>query len=327
MARIGKQTISLTNRIVGNVSVDGGAIRGEGGPIRPQLIVPLTIEMSQQPEESSLAVLSIDARLATDQHASPQQTLCQPIFQSLLDGLPARSFPSGTADQTIQLRFFLTPAEVEDIEQRRHAQGSDVFQLYLNVGLVVAAVKAYNNLTPGEAADPTPWKMQYGVFWQVMPFRTTSVSPLSIQIEQSTWVRDVLPGLGYDRLRLLELAFPPPLPDHGSAAAEFDRAKRALDERRYGDCIQACRGLLNMWEKHYGATQKKRVAEVIAAQRGWAEDDIRRSLLDTLWKEVGDISNAPHHPEGDTDSELLTRSDARLVLILTGALSEYVALT
>ena len=31
-----------------------------------------------------------------------------------------------------------------------------------------------------------------------------------------------------------------------------------------------------------------------------------RDLLDTLWKEVGDIAIAPHHPEGDADAELLT---------------------
>jgi hypothetical protein len=44
-----------------------------------------------------------------------------------------------------------------------------------------------------------------------------------------------------------------------------------------------------------------------------------------LWKEVGDIANAPHHPEGSVDAELFDWRDARLVLLLTAALSEYVA--
>jgi hypothetical protein len=159
------------------------------------------------------------------------------------------------------------------------------------------------------------------MFSQVLPFWTQRVDPVWMQIEQSTWVRNVLPGLGYDRLRLLELTFPPPMPGHGSAAAQFDKARRALDERRYGDCIQECRGLLNMWEKQYGATSKQRIAEIVAGDRQWADDDIRRQLLDTLWKEVGDVANAPHHPEG---AELFTGQDARLLLILTAALSEYV---
>jgi hypothetical protein len=120
------------------------------------------------------------------------------------------------------------------------------------------------------------------------------------------------------------MTFPPPLPDHTSAASQFDKAKRALDERRYGDCIQECRGLLNMWEKQYGATTKQRIAEIVAMDRGWAEDDIRRQLLDVLWKEIGDVANAPHHPEGDVNAELFDGRDARLLLVLAAALSEYV---
>ena len=38
----------------------------------------------------------------------------------------------------------------------------------------------------------------------------------------------------------------------------------------------------------------------------------------------GDIANAPHHPENDDDIELFDRRDARLVLMLTAVLSEYV---
>jgi hypothetical protein len=79
-----------------------------------------------------------------------------------------------------------------------------------------------------------------------------------------------------------------------------------------------------MWEKQYRATSKRRVAEVVADERQWPANDIRRQLLDTLWKEVGDVANAPHHPEGDVNAELFTGRDARLLLLLTAALSEYV---
>jgi hypothetical protein len=46
MGQVHKQSILLgSSRIVGAASVDGGAVRAEGGPIRPQLIVPLTLEL------------------------------------------------------------------------------------------------------------------------------------------------------------------------------------------------------------------------------------------------------------------------------------------
>jgi hypothetical protein len=79
-----------------------------------------------------------------------------------------------------------------------------------------------------------------------------------------------------------------------------------------------------MWEHQFKSTKARRVADIVASDRRWPDGDIRRQLLDVLWKEVGDIANAPHHPEGDVDAELFDEKDARLVLLLTAALSEYV---
>lgn len=325
MAQVHKQSITLGGgRLVGTVSVDGGAVRGEGGPLRPQLVVPVTLALNPQPDDSMLAVVWLHARLGFDQHASPHQLACQPISHPLVDGFHAHSLPHGSTDHTAYLRFFLSPWEVADLEQRRHAAGADVFQLYLGLDPIVAGMKTFNSFGPGQTPEQTAWDIQYGMFSQVLPFWTVRIEPVWVQIEPSTWIRDILPGLGYDRLRLLELTFPPPLPDHTSAATQFDKARRAFDERRYGDCIQECRGLLNMWEKQYRATSKRRIAEVVADERQWPANDIRRQLLDTLWKEVGDVANAPHHPEGDVNAELFTGRDARLLLVVTAALSEYV---
>jgi hypothetical protein len=195
--------------------------------------------------------------------------------------------------------------------------------MHLNLDVVVAGLKPHN----GPSDDDFPWEQQLGTFAEVFPFWTTQVQPVQINIDQSSWINKVLPGLGYDQLRLVELKFPPPLPDHINAASQFDKAKRALDERRYGDCIDKCRGLLNMWEQQFGATKNKHIAQVIADDRGWSDDDVRRQLLDSLWKEVGDVANAPHHPEGDVDVEVFERRDARLILLLTSALSEWVSET
>jgi hypothetical protein len=121
------------------------------------------------------------------------------------------------------MRFFLTPAELEDTEQRRHAAAGDILMLYLGLDAIVAGIKNYNSVGPNGPSEETPWDHGYGIFSQVLPFWTSQVPPLVVAIEQSTWVRDVLPGLGYDRSRLIELRFPPPLPDHLSAASQSTR--------------------------------------------------------------------------------------------------------
>jgi hypothetical protein len=47
------------------------------------------------------------------------------------------------------------------------------------------------------------------------------------------------------------------------------------------------------------------------------------ALLDSLWKEVGDLANLPHHPEGAVAAQTFDARDAELVLLLTAAVSTY----
>lgn len=325
MAQINKQSVLLgSGRSVGTVSVDSGRVRGEGGPVRPQIVVPLTIQMNPRAADSMIAICWIQAWLSTDPNAFPHTAICRPVSESLIPGFHSHSISQAPTEHTADLRFFLTPAEVEDVEQRRHAVNTDIFTLYLGLSVVVAGVKTFNGAGPNPAASPTPWGSDLGMLSEVFPFWTSQVSPVSVAVERSTWIREVLPGLGHDRSRLIEVRLPPPLPEHLSSAPQFDKARRAMDERRYDDCIQECRGLLSMWEKQFGASSQVRLAELVGRDRRWEENDVRRVLFDALWKGVGDVANAPHHPEGDVDSQRFDRRDARLVFILTAALSEYV---
>lgn len=78
-----------------------------------------------------------------------------------------------------------------------------------------------------------------------------------------------------------------------------------------------------MWERQLGATKSARIAELVANDRGWADTDPRRALLDSLWKGVGDLTNLPHHPEGALVAQTFDARDAELVLLLTAAVSTY----
>lgn len=324
MPQINKQHITVSNRIVGSMWVDGGAIRGDGGILQPQLIVPLTIEMGPMPEEAMVATVWVRARLLTDRSPGATPTT-RPVTELLLDGFPARSLPGAANDHTVELRMFLTMTELAALENHRHATSTDPFMVYLGVDAVVAGMRTYNELKPGEPQEPSAWHHQFGLLSEVLPFWNTRVDPLWISIEQTTWIRQVLPGIGYDASRLVEIDFPQALPGHPGAAIEWDKARRAYDERRYADSVAECRDLLFMWKRQLGATREKPLAAVVAERRHWPEQDGRRAFLDSVWKATTDISNAPHHPEGEASNQQLDAEDARLVLILTAALSAYLS--
>lgn len=322
--QIQKASIRVGSRFVGEVWVDGGTVRGEGGPARPQLVVPLTVTMQNAPEESMVAVLSVRASLSTSDNQSPHTLISSRVTEMLIDNMPIRSLPSGSRDLQVWLRFVLTDDEVERLELRRHADAEEMFTLFMSVEAVVAAVVAtHNQVRAGETPTATPWDYNFGMFSELQPFWNTQVDTVRIAIEQSRWVRDVLPGLGYDRRRLLELVFPPPLPDHKSAAREWDKARKAYDTKRYGDCVAECRDLLSMWRTQFGATAKNPIANVIADRNQWTATDNRRRFLADLWKSATDVANVEHHPEGTPDEQYFDAADARLILLLTAALSEY----
>lgn len=80
-----------------------------------------------------------------------------------------------------------------------------------------------------------------------------------------------------------------------------------------------------MWKRQLGATKEKPLATVVTERRRWPEGDGRRAFLDSVWKAITDITNAPHHPEGEASGQQFDAPDARLILLLTAALSAYLS--
>lgn len=328
MAQVNEASILAGGtRIVGKVRSDPGAVRGEGGPHDPRLVIPVSIEMNPQADGQTLALLRLTASLHLDQNAYDHTRIGFISAHDLIDGMPCLSTPRASSLHTVELRFPLTPATTNLIERARHSAQPGSFALYLSLQPTVAWLRnTYGQgratPAPGQSAE-SPWGMTLGLHSDLVYFWTTTAQPLRVGVETSAWTDRVLPGMGTDGVRLIELALPMGQAMPLSATREFDAARRALDERRYDDCVIRCRGVVKAWESHLAASKEHRVADQVSERVGWAAGDPRIQFLDSVWKALTDLTNASHHPEGQPAAFVAAERDARMAFMLLAITSEY----
>jgi len=156
-------------------------------------------------------------------------------------------------------------------------------------------------------------------------FWASSINPIILTVEMSQWVEKILPGFGYNQLRLIEVRLPPALPDHDAAVIEFDKARYAFDQRRYSDCVAACRGLVNMWNRLLDSTKSAPMGTVVGDKLGWPTDDKRRKFVNQTWAAAVDMVNPPHHPEGQSVPQEFGAHETKLLFRQVAILSEFLS--
>jgi hypothetical protein len=329
VAQVAEGDIKLgSTRIVGRLRVDAGMIRAEAGPLEPRLVIPVTIEMHNRPSDEMLALTYLIGSLHIGDQHNPATQVGLPARLELVPGMHAHSVPEGRSSHNVELRFQLNPQAVHRLETARHESAAQVFTLNLPcTGAVAWVHKTWGEMRPargqaGATTEEDPFKLQLGMHSDLSFFWTVDIDSLRIQIEPSAWVTNVLPGLGLDTMRLVEVSFPPKLPGSGNAPRAFDEALQAFNARRYEECISKCRGLVSAWSKKFGATKTRPLADILAAHHAWPATDPRIKWLDSIWRATVDMSNEPHHPESGS-IHMLDRHDARLHLMIVAALSDY----
>lgn len=307
---------------IGQLTCNPADIQGGGTPDAPTLIVPVTIRLNNQPTGSTIALSALEAVLCTSD--GPTGTpLGTAVYRDLRLGQPITSVPQGGHDHPVEFTFHLSPATVEQLERRRH-RDAGILQFRIRLSGSAEWVHQVLNQVGGAAGQPTvPFEPRYGIIALTAPFWTVQVQDLVFTVEQSTWVDKVLPAVGYDTVRLIEVRLPSGL--DGPAAAGFARQLRHLDRRGHIDSLVASRAVMEAWETRLGATKVKPVASVVADAQGWTADDPRRQFFDALWAAAKDLTNATHHEGSRTDVLELGESDARAHLLVTALLCEWLA--
>lgn len=316
-------SLTLTNSwIIGTMSLDPSRITGEGAPTYPCLVFPF--QFSIYPSKSKGAMIAI-THLSASLHAgvpASDQNQLGPGSQMNLYGFTTRSMSSPTPNQgTIQVRLPVSQALLTHIEDQRLRHLEHAALLHLHLQPTIAWMERSGNLSP-DGYEEHPFKdVSSGPFSSLAPFWYPQAGDLSFQVSASDWAQHVLPGLGYNTVRFLEIALPSSLdflPD--TILAYYDTAQRHFDQGNYREAMASCRDIRNTIEEHLGAIRTSPVATVFADRLGLPPDAPQRALLDATWKALATATNQAHHlPEGPR----LTGADARMCLFLTAMLLDY----
>ncbi len=311
---------------IGAVGLDYDQVRGEGGPDDARLVFPLMVRLHPQKEEATLALTRLSCALHL---SSPPQSSNRigDVVDLPLTGMHT-STPHG-GFYTFEMRLPVSQPLVARFEEHRHSAPDKAFRGTLSVALAVSWVyrtnSTYDEAMPASRRFPKdewPFNFDVGASFLV-PFWNFEPDPLEFRIPAASWIDNVLPGLGLDRLRLIEIAVPVaggPLP--AGVVSMFDDAQRDYDAGRYRECVGKCRDVRHAVEQHLGATKAQPVADVVAAQLSLPAGGAEQTFLDDAWKALGDLTNSAHHI-GTAGVPAYSAAATRTCLFLTATLLDY----
>jgi hypothetical protein len=300
-------SITAQSFILGEVRADAARLLGEGGPVSPVLVVPLTVALNPQPIERTMVITELWGRLELD--GAPTVALGEPrraTGPGQSQGMWV-SHPNVAATHEAELRVPLSAAQLHSLEQApMHAAD---LALRLELRTTAAWLREEQQL-PGAGAAV-----------ELLPLTWVRADDLRLIIAAAYWAERVLPGLGADRFRTVLIRLPreSPLTPNKPLVRWFDDARARYDRGDYRGCIERCRDVRRAVETSLQATKSNPVSAMAA--RAVDLPDGTTAFLDGVWRALAEVTNQAHHPEHD--EPVYRAADARSVLLTTAVVLEY----
>jgi hypothetical protein len=150
-----------------------------------------------------------------------------------------------------------------------------------------------------------------------------AIGTLSIDTTEMKWTENILPNIGYDRYRLVEVGLPSSntlVPEQ--AIEYFKQAKKVSDEGNNQECLRVCRLALEEIKKHL-QIQNFELGTAVTKKLGWRDQPElteQAKFLNHTWRGLYILANAANH----TPSNLsLLPADAHTGLLSVATMLEY----
>ena len=306
-------SITTQSWILGDVECDPARVRGDGGPINPTLVAPLTVKLNPRPAEEAVAVTELWGRLyLQDTALTPLGEMTRARSPNSPQGLWSSNPNSPSADGA-ELRIPLTPAHLRVLEDVRPQDGNVPLRVRLDVA--AAWVRGEHRLGSAGGAPVL----------ELLPLAWVRTDELRLLVPLVHWVESVLPALGTDRFRTVVISLPMngPLTPNTPLVRWFDDARARYDAGDWRGCIERCRDVRRAVETTLKATKSDPVSAKAAAASGLPPNPAISSFVDGVWGALSQVTNEAHHPEHH--EPVYRAADARAVLLTTATTLEYLA--
>lgn len=316
-------SLSLTNgRTIGEIALDSTKITGEGGLADARLVFPLQIRLHPSSSKGAMITLTeLTYSLHYGWPISEHNQLGPSARINLMVGFTCRSTTNGPSNGITYVRLPVSAALITQLENQRQLQAEHAVSAHLHLQPALAWMEQTGNVMPDEYGEHPFKGEQTGPFSRLSYFWYPQAGDLAVQISASDWVQNVLPGLGYNQARFVEIALPTAAGQFPEAILDYyDTARRHLDLGNYREAVASCRDIRTTIEGHLGATRANPVGTVVADRLGFPADAPQRGLLQAAWDSLALATNTAHHLPG---GPRLTGADARMCLYLTAVVLDY----
>lgn len=289
-------TISGANQSF-NVNISN--IRGDGSSNSPYLIIPISYNLFPIRNLSFefMAIKSVLTTAANDFTISE----CYNIISGKISNNNTRVFES---------RFPLNANIINKIEKYRKDNLELSISLEIQVGIYDKIFVNYNKGDLVEKEFISSIELGYG--------RTTFI------IEQSFWIKNVLPKIGHNSYKLVELPITNQLipEEYKKSILEFDQAQKYFTNGDYDKVVAHCRAALDPFS---GKVNLPKLKEFVKSKSefNWATEVLEATeiWLDKVIKSTSSFTSKTHHAPSVGH---FGRTDAEIVLLITTGIIAYI---
>lgn len=282
-------------------TVDASQITGQGGPESPQLFVPIVLTLTPRQQSNThpytqFDIIHIDAELFLTTRG------IKTSWQSKLVHIPVWQ----PTQYPMTLFFPITRETIHYIQKYREADVPGSLRLTIQVAHYP------------DAPRPEPNKPQPPPAIRLID---TTAGHHDFTIEQSRWIKNVLPGLGYDTVTLIEIPHVSPvLPaEYANAVPELAHARQYFHTGDYHKTVIHCRIALDRIHNQFPHEKDKLPKD---GRFQWLQANLKanHAFAEAIVDANYSMANKAHHASGVTFS----RAEAETILLMSTAILAYI---